>query len=335
MSLAEPEELCLEVLPLYRAALDGADKGDSRAAAEGALEAYETAEWNGEVAEVAEEFLEGFFDAIRAVPDPVRLLGCFFDACQDAIETERSVWLPDRSAVARACESAISTAVGPLELANTAYDGLQTALRRSEQSELVYAALCRALGNLLKHDPEAIVHVLLQAIGHVAHREPLPVLFAGFSKCQRTMPADTAAALFDALMEVIELDDDCAADLVYELLSDARRAIGEADDPRAATAVMLESVCRALPSGPGPPSWMFPNAPALTPFHRMAERVGQLEQEVLSLRQKNGELAVHVRCLEEEVEDLRKANRALRRDEEGCQAEVPPPRWDGTGHNDE
>ena len=257
--LAEPEELCLEVLPLYRAALDGADAGDLRAAAEGALEAYEAAEWNGEVAAVAEEFLDGFFDAIRAVPDPVRLLGCFFHACQDAIEAERSVWLPDRIAVARACESALSTAVGPLELANTAYDGLQTALRRSEQSELVYPALCRALGNLLKHDPEAIVHVLLQAIGHVADREPLPVLFAGFRECLRTTPADTAATLFDALMEVIELDDDGAAELVHELLSDARRAISEADDPRAANAVMLESVCRALPSGgPGPPSWMFP-----------------------------------------------------------------------------
>ena len=258
VSLGEPEELCLEVLPFYRAALDEADQGELRAAAESALEAYEDAEWNGEVAEVAEEFLEGYHKAVAAVPDPVCLLACFFEACQDAIRAERSVWLPGRVSVARACEVAISAAVGPWDLANTVYDGLQIVLRQSDQPEVVYSALCRALGNLLKHETEAIVHVVLQAIRKVADREPLQVVNASFRECMTTAPADTAAALFDALMEVIELDDDCAAELVHDLLSDAKWAIGEADDPRAATAVMLESVCRALPSGPGPPLWMFP-----------------------------------------------------------------------------
>ena len=67
----------------------------------------------------------------------------------------------------------------------------------------------------------------------------------------------------------------------------------------------------------------------------MAARVRELQQEVLSLRKVRGDLELHVRCLEKEVEELREANRALRRDDGGCQAEVPPPRWDGTGHNDE
>ena len=278
--LCDPTDLCVEVLPSYRTAVAEAQDGDLRRAAEEALEAYEDAEWNGEVPDVAEEFLEGYGKAIVALPNPVPLLDDLIAACATAIEAERSVWLPDRPSVARACMATISSLPeGSSALAESLCDGLLAALRLSDDPQSIHRALCRAWSDLMWDDAEAVEYGLRRAIEKAdPNREAFRVVLAALKECSKADPRSTASVLCNAIGEVVEGDFQSSEQLAHDLLNDTRLAIRNAAEPLTATIAMLESLSRALPGGPSPPGWMVPETKLAR--HAAAGHRGQADQLV-------------------------------------------------------
>lgn len=268
LALGDPEALCQEVLPSYRRAVYAAEDGDLLRAAKRALQAYEDAEWRGEQCEAAEDLLEGYAKAIDALTDPLALLDDLFVACDNANESgpfgvgvDDSVWLPSRTSLSRVCQEAILTTEGPKALADTVLGGFKLAFLGSDQRVFAHRALCRVLGNVIRHDTEVVVRAMVEAIQrvHPTSGMPFDMVLAIWSECVNVDASVAADEVFEAYVEVIEFDDDCQVELVDVLVRASKRAVRDAEDPSAATAGMVEALSKALPGGPRTPDWMIPD----------------------------------------------------------------------------
>lgn len=256
--MGDPDDLCLEVLPSYRRAVDEAEDGNLLRSARSALVAYEDAEWNGEVFEVAEEFMEGYGDAIAALSDPMCLLNDVFIACDGAIEVERSVWLPDRASVTQVCLDTIAATKGPAALAETLLYECERAFAYSSDPDFEHGVLCGLLADGLNDDAGALAHALLRAVKAIdSDRRASNVLFSALKELVKSHPRETARRLVDAYSQ-LEVDELCAQDRAASLLHDTKLAIRTADSPSVATVRMLRKLGEAMPGGPPPPDWMVP-----------------------------------------------------------------------------